>query len=151
MSKKTPILEDGHMMAPKTHVEPPRSRTLQLLATLLPILARLHVVVYRRTGGAIGQRIFGTRVLLLSTTGHKTGQPRTTPVAYLTAGQATVIIGGAAGAARHPGWWLNLQAEPLAQVQIGRQRLRVSATLATREEREHLWAHYPAQRTLFDA
>jgi len=108
-------------------------------------------MVYHRTGGIIGGRIYGNQVLLLTTTGRTTGQPRTTPVAYLSDGDAMIIIGGAAGAAKHPAWWLNLQSHPEAQIQVGRRRLRVSATKATLEEQQLLWMRYPAQHVLFDS
>ena len=61
------------------------------------------------------------------------------------------IIGGATGAAKHPGWWLNLRAQPLARVQIGRRKLQVSAAPASAEEEQRLWARYPAQQALFDS
>jgi deazaflavin-dependent oxidoreductase (nitroreductase family) len=90
-------------------------------------------------------------MLLLTTTGRKTGQPRTKPVAYLADGDALVIVAGAAGAAKHPDWWLNLESHPVAQVQVGRRRLRVSATRALPEEQQRLWARYPAQHALFES
>jgi deazaflavin-dependent oxidoreductase (nitroreductase family) len=62
-----------------------------------------------------------------------------------------IIVGGAAGAAKHPDWWLNLQSHPEAQVQVGRRRLRVSATRALPEEQQRLWARYPAQHALFES
>jgi deazaflavin-dependent oxidoreductase (nitroreductase family) len=90
-------------------------------------------------------------MLLLTTTGRKTGQPRTKPVAYLTDGDALVIFAGAAGAAKPPDWWLNLESHPDAQVQVGRRRLQVSATRALPEEQQRLWALYPAQHALFES
>src|SRR5206468_12102028 len=102
----------------------------RFIAGVLRIFSRVHITVYRWTGGIIGERIFGNRMLLLTTTGRKTGQPRTKPVAYLADGDALIIVGGAAGAAKHPDWWLNLEFHPLAQVQVGRRRLQVRATRA---------------------
>jgi deazaflavin-dependent oxidoreductase (nitroreductase family) len=128
-----------------------RSLAARLAAAALRIAARIHVSVYRRTGGAIGGRIYRNRLLLLTATGRKTGWQRTTPVAYLADGDAVVIVGGAAGAAQHPAWWLNLMATPVAQIQIGRRMLRVRAAEATPEEQRRLWARYPAQRARLDS
>ena len=99
-------------------------------ATVLRVFSRVHITFYRWTGGIIGERIFGNQMLLLTTTGRKTGQPRTTPVGYLVDGDALVIVAGAAGVAKHPDWWLNLESHPEALVQVGRRKLRVSATRA---------------------
>lgn len=117
----------------------------------LRIVSKMHVFVYRRTGGAIGGRILGNRVLLLTTTGRKTGRQRTTPMAYLTDGGALIVVAGAAGSAAHPAWRLNLETHPEATIQIRWQTLRVRASEATTEERQHLWMRYPVQRALFDA
>src|SRR5438876_7183841 len=143
-------MEKSHTMA--THERTVRGRpfSARFIATVLRIFSRIHITVYRWTGGIIGGRIFGNRMLLITTTGRKTGQPRTTPVAYLTDGDTMIIVGGAAGAAKHPDWWLNLQSHPEAQVQGGRRRLPVSAIRALPEEQRHLWARYPAQYALFE-
>jgi deazaflavin-dependent oxidoreductase (nitroreductase family) len=140
----------------KSHTRATRERNVRgrhfsdHIAGALRVFSRIHIIVYRWTGGIIGGRIFGNQMLLLTTAGRKTGQPRTKPVGYLTDGNAMIIVGGAAGAAKHPDWWLNLQSHPEAQVQVGRRRLRVSATRALPEEQQHLWARYPAQHALFD-
>jgi len=122
----------------------------RLITGVLRVFSRIHMTVYRWTNGIIGGRIFGNRMLLLTTTGHKTGQPRTTPAAYLADGDALIIVAGAAGAEKHPAWWFNLESHPEAQVQAGRRRLQVSATRALPEEQQRLWARYPAQHALFD-
>jgi len=139
----------------KVHTQEPTIRGRHFsdwfMAIALHIFSKIHSIVYRWTGGIIGGRIFGNRMLLLTTTGRKTRQPRTKPVGYLTDGDAMIIVGGAAGAAKHPDWWLNLQSHPEAQVQVGRRRLRVSATKAPLDEQQRLWARYPAQHTLFES
>jgi deazaflavin-dependent oxidoreductase (nitroreductase family) len=143
-------MEKSHTMATQERTVRGRRFSDQLIATVLRVFSRIHIAVYRWTGGIIGERIFGNRMLLLTTTGRKSGQPRTTPVGYLTDGDALVIVAGAAGAAKQPDWWLNLESHPEAQAQVGRCRLRVSATRALPEEQQHLWARYPAQQALFD-
>ncbi len=128
-----------------------RRFSARFIATVLRIFSRIHITVYHWTGGIIGGSIFGNRMLLLTTTGRKTGQPRTTPVGYLIDGDALVIVAGAAGAAKHPDWWLNLESHPVAQVQVGKRRLRMSATRALPEEQQRFRVHYPAQHALFES
>ena len=144
-------MEKSQTMATRERTVRGRRFSSRFIAGTLRVFSRAHITLYRWTGGIIGERIFGTRVLLLMTTGRKTGQPRTKPVAYLTDGDALVIIAGAAGAAKHPNWWLNLQSHPEALVQVGRRRLRMSATRALPEHQRRLWTRYPAQHALFES
>ncbi|MBI1881636.1 MAG: nitroreductase family deazaflavin-dependent oxidoreductase [Chloroflexi bacterium] len=100
----------------------------------------LHVFLYRLTGGAIGGRFANNSpVLLLTTTGRKSGKQRTTPVLYLTEGDYLVIVASSGGSDTNPAWWLNLESNPRALVQVGRQVMRVTAVKANQEERERLW------------
>ena len=144
-------MEKSHTMVTQERTVHSRHFSARFMATVLRIFSKIHIIIYHWTGGIIGGRIFGNRMLLLTTTGRKTGQPRTTPVAYLTDRDTMIIVGGAAGAAKHPDWWLNLQSHPEAQVQVGKRRLRVSATRALPEEQRRLLARYPAQHALFES
>jgi F420H(2)-dependent quinone reductase len=103
------------------------------------ILGGLHVGVYRLTGGKVGGKIGKLRVLLLTTTGRKSGQPRTQPLVYTRVGDGYAVIASKGGAARHPLWYLNVQANPQAQVTVGRETRDVRARDAEGEERERLW------------
>jgi F420H(2)-dependent quinone reductase len=103
------------------------------------IAKTLHGGVYRLSGGRIGSHVAGLPVLLLTTTGRKTGRPRTVPLGYLEQGGAYVLIGSKAGAPRHPDWYLNLEADPAVEVQIGRTRERRRARRATPDEAGRLW------------
>ena len=104
------------------------------------IAGRIHNAVYRLTGGKVAGRIGKAPVLLLTTTGRKSGQPRTNPLLYTQAGDnGYMVIASKGGADKHPLWYLNLKAEPLAKVTIGRETLRVHARDAEGEEREQLW------------
>jgi deazaflavin-dependent oxidoreductase (nitroreductase family) len=98
----------------------------------------LHAAVYRASGG----RVFGgfgkTKFLLLHTTGRKSGQDRVAPLNYVTDGDAYVIIASNGGAARHPDWFLNIEAKPDAE-EVNGKRLKVRATVADEAERERLW------------
>ena len=70
---------------------------------------------------------------------NSTGRPRTVPLSYLAWGEALVVIGSKGGAPRHPNWYLNLEAEPAVEVQIGREHRRLRARRATDEEAGRLW------------
>jgi deazaflavin-dependent oxidoreductase (nitroreductase family) len=78
-------------------------------------------------------------VLLLPPTGRRSGRPRTQPLAYTPAGDGYAVIASKGGAAQHPLWYLNLGANPLAEVTVGRETRRVLARDAQGEERERLW------------
>jgi len=83
--------------------------------------------------------MFSAPVLLLTTTGRKTGKRRTIPLRYLEDRENLVLVASNGGAPTHPAWWLNLRADPEATVEIGRRRLRVRAEEASPEEKERLW------------
>ena len=99
----------------------------------------IHTRVYRLTRGKVGGRIGKTPVLLLTTTGRKSGQPRTTPLLYAKDGDGYVVIASKGGAPQHPLWYLNLQANPRAEVTVGSERRQVHARDTQGEERERLW------------
>jgi deazaflavin-dependent oxidoreductase (nitroreductase family) len=79
-------------------------------------------------------------VLLLTTTGRKSGKQHTTPLVYMPDGDAFVVIASNSGQARLPNWWLNMRKSKQAQVEVGRKRLRVSVQEASGEERQRLWS-----------
>jgi deazaflavin-dependent oxidoreductase (nitroreductase family) len=104
------------------------------------IVGSIHNRVYRLSGGKVGGKFRTAPVLLLTTTGRKSGQPRTNPLLYTDAGDdAYMVIASKGGSDHHPLWYLNLQANPLADVTIGRRTLPVRARTAEGEERERLW------------
>ena len=92
-------------------------------------VTRLHAWVYRRSGGRVLGRMGGQPVLLLQTTGRRSGLTRTTPVQYLADGDTFVVVASNAGAARPPAWYLNLRADPHAQI---RRRCGAASTFGRR-------------------
>ena len=100
---------------------------------------KLHRFLYRVSGGRIGGRVVGMPVLMLTTTGRKSGVPRTNVLTYLPKGRASVVFASNAGEPRHPAWWLNLAADPHATVQRGQEVTPVIAREAEGEERARLW------------
>ena len=99
------------------------------------IFWKIHPIVYRMTGGRLLGELMGMPVLLLTTTGARTGQRRTTPLTYLPDGERYVVIGSFLGEPRHPGWVHNLRKDPKAEVQVGPATRAVVAHEAQGEER----------------
>ena len=117
--------------------QPRRGKQLSIL--LQRFITGFHTLLYRLTGGKIGGRMFNSPVLLLTTTGRKTGKQRVTPLLYVPDGANMVLIASNGGARAHPAWYLNLQAQPVTEVQVGRRKLRVRAADADPQERQRLW------------
>ncbi len=103
------------------------------------LIWRAHRWLYQATGGKLGATIGGNPVLLLTTTGRKSGLSRTVALAHLENSDQLVVIASFAGQPRHPGWWLNLLENPLGKVQKGDMVTEVRAREAEGEERERLW------------
>ena len=100
----------------------------------------LHPRIYRLTGGRIGGTVMGMPVLLLTTRGRRTGLPRTRALTYLPRGDTAIVVASYLGEPRHPAWWLNLEANPDAEIQIGSTIRAVRAREASGEERNALWS-----------
>jgi F420H(2)-dependent quinone reductase len=127
------------------------SRSSQLMgAAGLRVTGKLNVPLYRLSGGRLGGRIADAPVLLLTTIGRRSGEPRTVPVVYLEDGGRISVIGSNAGHSRTPAWSLNLQANPDAEVEIGRRRIEVRARVTDGEERAELWRKHVEQYSGFD-
>ncbi|MGH2722531.1 MAG: nitroreductase family deazaflavin-dependent oxidoreductase [Actinomycetota bacterium] len=101
--------------------------------------AAVHRWVYRRTGGRVGGRLARSPVLLLTTTGRRTGKARTTPLLYLADGDRLVIVASYGGDDRAPAWYRNLEANREVAVEVGRSRRFMQAEDAAGDERERLW------------
>jgi F420H(2)-dependent quinone reductase len=111
---------------------------------------KMNVPVYRVSGGRIGGTVGKAPVLLLTTTGRKSGQQRTSPVVYLAHGRNVVLIDTNAGNERLPAWSHNLRADPECEVELGRERRPVLARRAEGEERAELWRAHNVQYAGFD-
>ncbi len=116
----------------------------------LRMVGKLNVPVYRLTRGRVGGRVGKGPVLLLTTTGRKSGQPRTAPVLYLADGDSYVVINTNAGNDKTPAWSLNLRAEPEAEVEVKGKRVKVRSRLAEGEERAGLWRRHMEQYSGWD-
>lgn len=98
-----------------------------------------HVDRYRATDGAEGHEWQGTQTLLLTTTGRKSGEERTTPLIYAPYGDAYTIVASKGGTDEPPAWYLNLSADPEVEVQVLGDRFKARARTANAEEKAETW------------
>lgn len=94
---------------------------------------------FRASRGKAGGPMEGRPLLLLTTTGAKSGQLRTTPMMYIRADDRLLVIASNAGAPAHPDWYRNLLAHPQVTVEVGDETFKAIASVAEGEERERLW------------
>ena len=109
-----------------------------------------HVERYRETDGEEGHDWNGTTVLILTTTGHRSGQSRSTPLIYGTHGDDYVVVASKGGAPANPAWYLNLDADPEVEVQVRGDRFKAHARTATAEEKPELWSTMTASWPAYD-
>jgi deazaflavin-dependent oxidoreductase (nitroreductase family) len=102
-------------------------------------LSEVHLAAYRLSRGRVLGSVVGMPVLLLTTTGRRSGKARTTPLTFFRDGTDLVVIASNGGADKAPAWSLNLQQTPHAVVEIGTDKLAVTARAASEQERERLW------------
>ena len=108
--------------------------------TLFKAGSALNNFLYRRTGGKIGGSVGKAKILLLTTTGRKSGQPRTVPLLYIPdAGDRVLLVASFGGDPRDPAWFKNLTANPLVTVEMGKERKTMRAAVADADEKQRLW------------
>lgn len=95
---------------------------------------------FRANGGKVGGPFEGAPMLLLHTTGARSGQPRVNPLVYQAVGDSFAIFASKAGAPTNPDWYHNLLAKPHADVEVGTDRVAVTSRVAGGEERERIWS-----------
>jgi deazaflavin-dependent oxidoreductase (nitroreductase family) len=104
------------------------------------LFGKEHVDRYLETNGAEGHAwVRGAPVLLLTTTGRRTGDKRIVPLIYGRHGDDYLVVGSKGGAPTHPGWYLNLEANPDVQVQVKDDRFSARARTATPDEKPEVW------------
>jgi deazaflavin-dependent oxidoreductase (nitroreductase family) len=102
-------------------------------------LLGLHQYVYDHSGGLIGHRLGRLKMLLLRTQGRKSGEQRTAALLYLEDSDNYVVVGSKGGSDTPPAWFLNLEADPGVEVQVGTRRFAAQARQATPAEHRRLW------------
>ncbi|GAA2410318.1 nitroreductase family deazaflavin-dependent oxidoreductase [Actinomadura vinacea] len=103
------------------------------------LLGENHVRAYRESGGEVGYMWNGAPTLLLTTVGRRSGRPRTIAIIYGRDGNDHLLIASRGGAPKHPHWYLNLQANPEAEIQVKSEIIQVTAHTAAEAEKPRLW------------
>jgi deazaflavin-dependent oxidoreductase (nitroreductase family) len=126
-------------------------RTFPYFSPLKRVIPAVHLAVFRATNGRFGSKLKGQHMLLLITKGRRSGKRWTVPLLYVPDADRYVVIGSNWGGDRDPLWVRNVAASPEARVQVGPKKLRVTAHIATPDERPRLWslvtAAYPGYDT----
>ena len=107
------------------------------------------IAEFRANAGTVGGPYEGTPLLVLHSTGAKSGQARVNPVVYLADGDDYVVFASKAGAPSNPDWYFNLLANPRATIELGEQRIDVVAHVADGERRDRLWARQTKRYSRF--
>ena len=101
---------------------------------------RAVIEEFRANGGRVGGELRSTPLLLLGTTGARSGRPRTTPLAYRRVGGRLYVIASSGGRPSHPDWYFNLRAHPQVNVEVGEERFAATATVLEGAERDRVFA-----------
>jgi deazaflavin-dependent oxidoreductase (nitroreductase family) len=110
-----------------------------------------HVERYRATDGEEGHEWReGTSILLLTTTGRKSGEERTTPLIYGRSGDDYLIVASMGGAPDHPAWFKNIQDDPDVEIQVKADRMKARARTATPDEKPELWKTMTGEWPAYD-
>jgi deazaflavin-dependent oxidoreductase (nitroreductase family) len=112
-----------------------------LVAVGKRLVPRTDILLHRMTNGRLSlPAMGGVKMLLLTTTGRRSGQQRVTPVLYVRDGDDFCVVGSNWGETTQPDWVLNLFADPNAAVEVGGERIAVTARRLTGEERATAWS-----------
>jgi len=104
---------------------------------------------FRADRSSNGDAFKGRPLLLLTTTGARSSQPRTTPMMYVRDGERLLVIASNAGAPKHPDWYYNLVAHPHVTVEVGRETYDATAVVTEGAERQELWNKIVEQYPFF--
>jgi len=113
------------------------------------VLTKVHVAVYRASGGRVGGTLADGKLLLLHHVGRKSGVERVAPVLYVPDGDDLVIAASKGGIDKNPAWYYNLMAAPTTTVEVGREKRVVRPREADDAEREVLWPRFDAANKAF--
>jgi deazaflavin-dependent oxidoreductase (nitroreductase family) len=106
---------------------------------LFRTMSGVHTALYRATKGRVGSRMGGGTIVLLTTTGARSGKHRTAALMSVRDGDDYVVIASNGGLSTHPGWYHNIRANPEARIEDGADTLEVRGRVATADERARLW------------
>jgi F420H(2)-dependent quinone reductase len=109
------------------------------MPTWIKFFTSANALLFRTTGGRLGNRMGGQSVLLLNTVGRKSGQPRTNPLSYYRDGDSYLVVASNWGKAAHSAWYYNLLDHPRTTIQVGAAVIPVVARPAEGKEYDRLW------------
>lgn len=124
---------------------------MDLSPFFVTLVDRAMTWVYEKSNGRLGGRLGNVGMLVLSTTGRKSGKLRSHTLQYLPDGASYVIVASNSGQDRHPGWYHNLLSNPHVQIRVGRRRQDAQASVAGPEEYARLWPLLIAQNPPWEA
>jgi deazaflavin-dependent oxidoreductase (nitroreductase family) len=128
------------------------SRRDRRVVRIMRLLSRVHVAVHRRSSGRLARRWFGgSELVLLTTVGRRTGTPRTVTLMALRDGADFIVAASHGGVDREPPWWLNLRANPRAELEVSGERVPVTAEVVSEAERPAVWARLVGAYQGFEA
>ena len=113
--------------------------------TFIKLFIRLHTFFYKLTGGKFGSEMGKNKILLLSTTGRKSGREFTTPLGYFDHEDGYLIIASNGGQAKHPDWYFNVKNDPQVSLQIKDQTFNAKAQILNGETRTPVWKRIVAE------
>jgi deazaflavin-dependent oxidoreductase (nitroreductase family) len=113
------------------------------------VFTALHIFIYRLTSGILGSQMGGQSMLLLSTTGRKSGKIHVIAISYFRDGNHYLLVASNWGKEHHPAWYHNLISQPLADIQVKARKLRVTGRPAADEEYERLWTLVNAKNPMY--
>jgi deazaflavin-dependent oxidoreductase (nitroreductase family) len=116
----------------------------------MPLFGQDHVDRYRATDGEEGHDWQGTQTLLLTTTGRRSGEPRTSPLIYAPYGDAYTVVASKGGSPAPPAWYLNLSVNPEVEVQVKDDVFKARARTAAPEEKPELWQTMASEWPAYD-
>ncbi|MCA0454953.1 MAG: nitroreductase family deazaflavin-dependent oxidoreductase [Chloroflexi bacterium] len=115
------------------------SESHQLIAKLF---VTLNIILYRLTNGAVGSSMGGALLLLLTTTGRKTGKQRTTPLRYFPHEDGYIVVASNYGKEKPPAWFFNIQANPNVKIQVVNKHMNARAEIASDARQPALYQRF---------
>jgi len=127
------------------------SREERFAKPIVKAMSHANTWLYRISRGRFGGTwIRGAPVMLLTYTGRKSGEKRTTPLLYLRDGNDIIVVGSQGGMSKHPLWFLNLEANPDCEVEIGPVRTLMRSRRVNDDEKARLWPRLTEMYMDFD-
>jgi len=119
------------------------------MSILFKIVSAAHIGLFHLTGGRVGSTMRGQRILLLTTTGSRSGEPRTVPVMQFEFDGKRYVVGSAGGSPQDPAWIKNLRKTPEVQVELRGEKYRARASILTGEARSEVFEKITQRAPMF--